>query len=478
MTIAVPQDVDTLDPHKKDAFISVAVLSHIYEGLVTTDPEMTLQPALALRWESPDPTTWIFRLRPGVVFQDGRPMSAADVVYSLERARTGDLEMKTYLFDVTGVQALDDMSVEVRTANPDRVFLKRLAYVPIVSAGATGETLESSANGTGPYAVTEWRRIESLRLRRNERYWGRRPAVRDVRFRFGVNTSDAIAGLLAGEYQLIQADSKTIRSALGTRSRYETFRTPSLFVPYLGYDLSRGVTPFCGAERNPFRDRRVRRALDLAIDRKSLAAGLSTDAVPASQLVPRSVFGYSPSIPESVHDTGTARALLAEAGFAGGFRIVLHARPFFQEAAFSIRDQLREVGIDVEPRFLTAGEYFAAAQRRELSFWIGSFGCGTGDASELLNNMVHSTDSTGRWGGLNVGGYANPGLDRAIEASAAIETSADRRKALDRLMQTVAEERVVLPLYAAQDGHALERSFLWRPRSDGYIRAAEVEIAR
>jgi peptide/nickel transport system substrate-binding protein len=478
VTIAVQTSVDTLDPHKKDALISIGVLGNVYEPLVFTDPGLSVRPVLAQRWENPDPSTWVFRLRPGVTFHDGRHLDAGDVVYSLERARTGDLEMKTYLVDVMAIRALDHSSVEVRTAQPDRIFLRRVAFVPIVARGASAESLEASPNGTGPYAVTEYRKDDTLGLRRHEQYHGARPAIRHVRFRFGIKPADAIAGLLSSELQLIQTDAKKLRAAVGSQDRFRILQTPSMSIQMLGYDLARDKTPYADAPSNPFRDPRVRQAIDLAIDRTRLVHSLSTDAVPASQLVPRLVFGHSPDIPPAAHDAPRARTLLAQAGYGAGFQVVLHARPFFQDAATSIRDQLREVGIGVELRFLGNSEYYTATQRRDLSLWIGSFACTGGDATELLNNLIHTTDATRKWGALNIGGYTNPGLDAAIEASAAIEDPVERRRALERVMRTVTEERPLLPLYTAQDGHGLERSFEWRPRADGFIRAAEITLAR
>lgn len=477
ITIAVRDEIDSLDPHKKDALISIGVLSNVYEPLVFTDAEMRIQPVLALSWENPDPLTWIFRLRPGVVFHGGQSLTAADVVSALERARTGDLEMKTYLAEVERIRARDDLTVEVRTRRPDRIFLRRVAFVPIVRAGSTVESLEQTPDGTGPYAVADWKNEESLGLRRHDRYHGGRPPLREVRFRFGVTTESALAGLRDDTYQLAQADAKTLRARMEGQGRYQVLQASSVFVQYLGYDLARDVTPFCSARPNPFKDPRVRQALDLAIDRQVLVSGLSTDALPASQLVPRLVFGHNPRIRPAAHDPATARALLEATGLGAGFQVVLHARPFYAEVAASVKAQLRAVGIEVELRLLSGAEYYEAAQRRNMSFWIAAFGCTSGDASELLNNVIHSRDETGSRGALNISGYANPVLDRAIDATGAIDDPGRRGQALEQLMHTVTEERVGLPLCIAQDGFALERRFRWRPRADGFIRAAEIALA-
>src|SRR5207249_2658676 len=116
---------------------------------------------------------------------------------------------------------------------------------------------------------------------------------------------------------------------------------------FLGYDVKNERTPFVPGRANPFRDRRVRQAISLAIDRPALVSKLSTYAVPASQLVPPFIFGYNPALKEPVHDPARAKALLAEAGLPGGFDATMHVRKLFGEAAVIVKEMLGTVGIRV-----------------------------------------------------------------------------------------------------------------------------------
>ncbi len=478
ITIAIPYDVDTLDPHVHDSVGSLSVLFHVYDALVATDAAMRLRPGLALRWENPDPTTWIFRLRPGVVFHDGSPLRAADVVASFERVLAEDVEVKTYLLDVAQVRALDNQTVEVRTSYPDQAFLNGLANVAITPRGATREALEASPNGTGPYVPVEWRKSQGIRLRRYDRYWGERPPLREVSFQLNTPPEEALNGLLAGRFQLISDYATAARLPLGSEGRYQILRAAGLFTVMLDYDLWRDVTPFCDAKRNPFKDGRVRRAMDLAIDRRKLIAESSVNGWPAAQPVPSFVFGFDPGIGEPSPGPATARALLADAGFDRGFRVTLHAPPFHERPAQVVKRQLREVGIDVDVRVTPPSDYSRLVHGRELSFWVVSLACATGDASELFSNLVHSTDARHRWGTWNWNGYANPQLDRAIEESGAIRDTAGRRTALARIMRTVVDERIVLPLYLEEHVYATERTLSWHPRYDGFVRAMEMKVDR
>lgn len=116
--------------------------------------------------------------------------------------------------------------------------------------------------------------------------------------------------MLAGTYHLIQGESKRIDAVADGSNRFVVLRHDNLYVKYLGYDLSRDLTPACSARPNPFKNRLVRRAIDLAIDRSRLVGALSAHAVPLFQPVPRFVFGFNPRIPETVLDGNASRALL------------------------------------------------------------------------------------------------------------------------------------------------------------------------
>lgn len=474
LRIGVTYGVSSLDPHAEDTIGNFAALANIYEPLVTAAAEMRISPCLAQGWESPDPLTWVFRLRPAVTFHRGRPFRAADVVYSLDRARhRPDLEIRQYLQNVTEVSAGDDLTVRIRTAEPSRMLLNKLRFVMIIPAGVSDESLRSTPDGTGPYMFTAWRPGDWMRMTRNERYWGGRPAIRAVEFRLNLSPQDALRGLLIHEYQIALCNSRKVQPTPDLLGRYRVVRTDSLFVPYVGWDLSRRTTPFCSITPNPFRDIRVRRAIGLAIDRRRLLTGLPGWATPVTQLVPRFVFGFNPEIPEMGHDIQQARNLLRDAGFPRGFEVVLHARQVLEEAALMLKQDLADVGINVETRILPNADFFAL-KRQGATLWLDRWACTSGDASDLLDNLVHSADRNRSRGTFNYEGYANRDLDRAIEESAGIEDVEERRRILQEIMATTARDLVLLPLYNDQDAYAIEKSLAWQPRSDRYIKVVEI----
>jgi peptide/nickel transport system substrate-binding protein len=256
-------------------------------------------------------------------------------------------------------------------------------------------------------------------------------------------------------------------------------RHDSLLVKYLGLDLARPSTPFVPGRPNPFRDKRVRQAMSLALDRARLVASLANDAAPAHQPVPRFVFGFDPTLVPVDADAERARALLADAGLADGFSAVLHARRIVGDAAPEVARALGAIGVKVEPRVVPDEEFYRlmTGGGEVASLWMSRFACTSGDASELLDAMAHSPDPRRGYGWNNWAGYRDPAIDAEIERSATLLKPEERREVLTRLVRHLVEEHVVLPLYVDQDVYVVDDRLDWTPRNDGLVRASDIRWA-
>src|SRR5690625_1452325 len=126
-------DILTLDPHAQNEGLTIAASSYVYEPLVEYDKEFNLIPALAVEWDQPEPEKWVFQLREGVSFHDGAPFSAADVVFSIERAMAPNSNFKAYVNGIKDVKAIDDYTVEIETDGPNPVLLRQLTNVFIMN---------------------------------------------------------------------------------------------------------------------------------------------------------------------------------------------------------------------------------------------------------------------------------------------------------------------------------------------------------
>jgi peptide/nickel transport system substrate-binding protein len=467
--------ISSLDPHEGTGFSSGQEISYsLFEPLVELDPLMSAQPALARSWTTPDDLTLVLDLRRDVRFHGGAPFDAEDVVHTLQRARRPEFETVYYLADLDSVRATGPFQVELRTRRPSPALLNRLGFVTVIPRGAEAEELTRAPRGTGPYALAAWQPGRRLELVRHAPWWRGRPAFDRVVLEMGLGAERAAAGLLAGRYQVAALGFSAASTRVRDSPRHQLLARESLFVSYLGMDLGRSVTPFVPGRPNPFRDPRVRRAIHLGIDRAAVAQRLPGQVHAASQLVPRSVFGYAPEIEPVTTDRTRARALLREAGLAGGFDVTLHTRRRYEQAAPLLAAQLAELGIRARVVFLEHADYFRAIERRELSLWVDNWGCTTGEAGELFENAMHSRDANTGFGAFNESGQADPALDRLIEKSLLSMRRADRLQALQALMREVMERLIWVPLFTSQNFYGFENGYAWEPRLEFSFRLTEI----
>lgn len=465
--VSTPYELDTLDPHARSRQANVALAANLYEPLVTRDADLKLQPALAVRWFSESPRTWIFDLRPGVHFHDGRLLTATDVVLTFARLRDRpELQLGLNAREVESVRELGPLRVEVHTRRSVPVLLNLLSTIAILPGG---EADSAQPVGTGPYRLAEWTRGESLRLTPHAGYWGRRVALGDVVVRLGRGSDEGAADLVAGRSQIAILGSRAAESAVAAAGIGVVRRT-GLFVKFLGFDLkSASARHVSGVKANPFRDPRVRQAISLAIDRARLVRGVPEPAVPANQPVPPVVFGFNPELPQVPFDLEAARALLGEAGLAQGFGVTLHARRAVASGAAELREMLAPIGVRVSVAEVGDAEFEAATP----SLYLSRFACETGDASDLLTVALHGADSSL----LRATDPAGQALQAALREAMESELPDVRGQALRSLMAMVMQNLPVVPLYYDEEVYGVAGGFSWRPRADGFVLAADVSPA-
>lgn len=468
-------EIEKLDPHARTTLGSWAILSNFYESLVSIDPNTRVQPCLASGWENPDVYTWIFHLQPAARFHSGKQLRAEDVVYSINRLlKSTDLDVSSYLTEVVEVSQIDPLTVKLRTKSPLPIFLNRLSNVAIVPKDSTSADLEKRENGTGPYKLVEWKKDSIVRLEQNEQYWGKKSAVRYVTYHLKQSPEQAVKQLKAGKFQLIQYDSKKLEPFVKSLGHCHVLRQDNYYLKHLSFDIVRDVTPYCDVKPNPFKNPLVRQAIYHGINRNELVKALPTYAVIASQPVPPFVFGFNPSISVPSYSAEEAKQLLAKAGLSNGFRVTLHARQILRETASILKEQMNKIGIQIDLKVLPDSEFFAILDRKDFSFFLSRVGATVGDASDILEPQIHSSDAGRHYGARNYAGYVNLAVDKAIEDSAGILKVEDRREALQEIMSLVMKDLPWIPLYIDQDVYALDDSFDWHPRHDSFVFAYEI----
>lgn len=464
LIIAQAFDPTSLWPNFNTASDEVNAGALITEPLFWTDATTNeLKPILALGYEMEDDTTLTVSLREGVSFTNGEAFNADAVVASfnnfIDTQVTPAYARYAGVFDT--IEKIDDHTVRITTkfAYPalelalGKIFIVPPAYWAEVGAEGFGR----APIGTGPFALSEWRRDDRVIMTRNPDYWGDTPTgVERVILRPVPDDIARAAGVEAGEFDIATnipiANAAAIEAAGQTVLEVPSFRIFSLALSNLEQHPS------------PMHEKLVRQAVNYAIDKQGIIGGLFQGrAKPLhGQLLRDKQIGFNPDLRDYPYDPEKARALLAEAGYPDGldidFRFPSGRYVQDQEVATAIAGMLRAVGIRPNMIQLEAGEFLRQLVNRELAP-IGYVGLGPADDPDLQMSQYHST-----WRYSYVD---NPEVDRLIEAGAT-EMDREKRGAIYReLSALMFEEASVAFLFQNVDLYALAPGVKgFNPRGD------------
>jgi len=434
LPIAIDSSPAGLDPHIVTAFNSVAIVSGtIYEGLTAIDNDLQVVPSLAESWSiSSDKLSYTFKLRSGVTFHDGTPMTAEDVVSSLRRVQSKEIAspLASRLIAVSEVDALDPLNVELKLKEPSAPLLAALAGIAIVprSMEANKDALQKSPIGTGPFRFDAWQPNGFILLSRNPHYREPgRPKLAGLKFNIVPEAATRAVGLESGQYALLpQLDAAT---ALELKGKPGISLSQTLELS----DIVIGLN----AARAPFNDARVREAINYALDRQAIIdAALFGAGVPAGPLSPVLKAWALPvsDFPCYHHDPQKARALLQQAGFAQKTKLVLRvlaSRQDIKDIAQIVQAELAEVGIDVELANEETGQFVQNWRNGNFDLFA-SANAGGADPDEFLYRAFHSGGST------NVFKYSDGDVDRDLDEARRLSDPAGRKAIYDRLQMKLA----------------------------------------
>jgi peptide/nickel transport system substrate-binding protein len=457
-----------IDPQFSRTGNNQNIAMQMFDRLVETDATIQMRPGLAASWQNVDPLTWRVKLRAGVAFHDGKPLTADDVIFSLARARNvpnSPAPFSGNVAAIAGMTALDPLTIEFKTKVPTPDFIEQIGFVYIVEkAAAEGASLEDfnsgkAAIGTGAYKFKEWVPGDRMVMERNPAFWGAKQDFDTVTVKFISNDASRVAALRSGAVDLIDGvppgDVKTLSGVSGIK----LFSIPSARLIYLALDSARDKTPFVTdkegkpLDRNPLKDARVRQALSLMLNRELMVKAILAGAgEPAGQLVPPGVAGYAATIPGPAYDAAAATQLLAEAGYPDGFGLTIHTSndrfPGDSEIAQALGQMFARGGIKVNGVVAQPyNVYTRAATKGEFSAFIFSLGNSTPTSATGLRNLLMTSSKEAGTGSFNRSAYSNPAFDAAMRAAQG-EFDADKRiAALAKATALVFADTPILPLY-------------------------------
>ena len=399
----------------------------LFDALVHRDEHFDLHPWLAERWETPNPVTYIFHLRHGVQFHDGRPLTARDVKWTFDSMLQGKIrtaKAATYRY-VDAVEARDDFTVVFHLKQPFATLLWNLsdAAIGIVPYGG-GAEVASHPIGSGPFCLVSAEQDREVIIERNPRYWGAQPKLERVRFAVVPDTTTRALELRKGSADvLINALTSDMVVAMRESKGLQVMTAPGTIYTYIALNL-----------RDPIlKDVRVRQALAYAIDRgpmiRYLWRGL---AQPAASVLPPQSWAYDSEVDKYAYNPGRARQLLDEADYPerGGIRFHLTMKSSTEEStrlmASVLQQQLREVGITLDIRTFEFATFFSDITRGAFQIyslrWIGG-----NEDPDIFEYVFHSDRIPPK--GANRSFYANSQVDRLID-EARQELDQSKRKAL------------------------------------------------
>ena len=462
-------DALTLDPHSQNQGVTHTLGHHIYETLLDRDVDGTLQPRLATEWyiKEGDPTVWVFELREGVTFHNGAAFTADDVVFSIERAKSENSNMRQLHAEVESVAAVDDLTVEFQMIGPAPIYPNNVTNTFImdrewseehdlseVQDFAAGESNYAvlNANGTGPYKLTSREVDVRTVLDANEDWWGEASPVTEIVYLPIADAATRVAALLSGDVDLVQDVPVQDIDRLSGTDGIKVETGPENRVIYFGYRF--GEEPLRSSnitDSNPFNNPLVREAMELALDRDAIRqVVMRGNSIPTGVANPPFVSGWTEELDAyPAPDIERARELLAEAGYPDGFSVTLDTpnNRYVNDEAISTAyvGMLGQIGINVTLASRPVAEHSPIILANQSDFYLLGWGVPTFDSAYVFNDLVHSkTDTHGTY---NVGLYSNPELDEKI-ISLGTETDLEVRDAtVAEIWEVVKADRVLLPVH-------------------------------
>jgi peptide/nickel transport system substrate-binding protein len=440
-------DALSLDPHSLNESLQLSVTGNVYEGLTGRNKDLSLAPLLATSWQQTSPTVWRFNLRKGVVFHDGTPFTADDVIFSFQRSGGDGSDMKSYTNDVSEIKKVDSHTVEFITKAPFPILPEVISLVYVMSKKWSEDNqatkpvdrrkgIENAAsfraNGTGPYRVRERQPGIKTSFSRNGNYWGKVDGnVTEVIYTPITNDATRVAALVSGEIDVMEPVPVQDVARVNASANAKAMQGPELRTIFLGMDQKRDELLYSSVKgKNPFKDKRVRQAFYQAIDIEGIKRTVMRGAAnPTALMVGPGINGFDANMNKRLpYDTEAAKKLMAEAGYPNGFEVSMNCPNDRYvndgEICQAVAANLSRIGVKINLQAEGKGTYFPKILRRDTSFYLLGWTPGTYDSHNALNALTRCVDDKGA-GQFNLGAYCNPKVD---DLTLKIQSETDKAK--------------------------------------------------
>lgn len=473
------REIVSLDPYSYGDTFTLAVLNHVYEGLVRYNDKLGIEPALATSWELVSPTTWRFKLRDGVKFHDGSAFKADDVLASLARVSHPTSPLKGNLPAYKSSSKVDDLTVDIEVTDTYPLLLNDLTNIYIFSKDwlvknnaelptDAGKGVEgyatNNANGTGPFKV-ESRKPDSATIFVVNPAWWDKPKHNLTRIEFLPIASAAtrVAALLSGEIDFTNVAPLQDLPRLAASSDVRVLQTNELRTIFFAFNMRDSLYESDVKGKNPFQDKKVREALYRGIDidamQKRAMRGLSRNT---GAMVAPAIPGYAPSQESRLpFDPEGAKKLLADAGYPNGFTFNLNCMNDGyvneEEICQAVASMWSRIGL--KPNAAIAPRSVQTPKRVKGDFDVVTLGWANEpmiDAYSILIQVIRSKNATG--GVFNWGNWGSPKIDELTDKAGVELDTPKRVKMMAEALQIVHDDIMFLPLHQQPMAWAARKS--------------------
>ncbi len=499
--------LSSLDPYALNETFTLGFLGNIYEGLIRRGADLSIEPALAERWEILEPTRWRFYLRKGVKFHNGNDFNADDVIFSANRVRADGSDLKTRISADTKVVKVDDYTVDFITKEPNPILFVEWgtwyimdkewaeannAVKPQSVTAGDSNFATRNTNGTGPFKVINHEADVKTVAVAFDGWWDNANKHNVTKVTFTPIGSDAtrVAALLSGQvdmaYPIPVQDHKRVNSNKDT----SMLVGPELRTIFLGMDQFRPELLYSNVKgKNPFKDKRVReafyRAIDIEAIKKKVMRGLSTPSALMVAPAPGINGGDDPKNPKFkrlAYDPNKSKALLKEAGYPNGFEVGMDCpnNRYVNDEAIctAVVSMLAKIGVKVNLLAQPKAKYFAKvlAPKLDTSFYLLGWTPGSFDAWNVLANLHGCYNKETGNGKFNLGRYCNPKVD-ALTAKILTETDATKRSAMiQQAWRMTLDDIAYIPLHQQAVAWGVSNKITVEQRADNQFAWRHVKV--
>ena len=455
LTVDLVSDVATMDPHVQWDTESASVYRNIFDNLVTRDTSGKIVPQVATAWHYTDPLTLVFDLRTDIAFQDGSKLTADDVAFSVQRMINPAFKSpQLSQFDqIVSAEITGPAQVTLHMKTPYPVLLAQLTKLSVVPKATVEKLGDVAFNlkplGSGPYRLRSWTRGQNSVLEATDAYWGRKAPFKTAIFRAVPDAGTRMADLRSNRADLIRGVTPDDAVSLKSEPGIKLLTVPAERVAYL----------FINAQAGPTRDKRLRQAIAMAIDRDLIISALQQGFGKKVDIVlPASNFGYLDDITFWPHDPARARALIKEIGVEGAPLVYLTAPAYDRRLNEAIQQMLAEVGLKVDIVSVDFPTYLRRRQgqpEESGNLAQGRWSCGCQDADGVIFPLFRSGSIWSK--------FSNPEFDAAVDAARVVLDENQRLKDYRRAFEIMRDEVPAIPLFQDVSIYAARNALQWTP---------------